>query len=277
MDDRERLAHRGPLGLPLLVAALAGAAIAGYLSVARLAGEPAVCGPSQGCETVAQSVYSEVLGFLPVAYLGLAFSVVLVGLAAGWWQRAEDRRMLLAAYGLLLLGTLFAAYLTYLELFVIEAIFLPGACRMPCPSSWRWSSPVSPWVAAREDRRSLASTPSERVHTPSAERRPDRPAGRHRESRPRICEPSQYTTPVVARVSSSCCATVGERRISSSSPGTVIVQAAGYVAPVAGLVQRSVTLIANAVPSRCRVAPSGATRVPYAREWCRRRRARGKR
>jgi uncharacterized membrane protein len=118
VDDGPRQVHRGPLGLPLLVAALA---VAGYLSVTRLVGEPAVCGPSHGCETVAQSVYSEVLGFLPVAYLGLAFSVVLVGLAATWWRRA-DRRMLLAAYGLLLLGTLFAAYLTYLELFVIEAI-----------------------------------------------------------------------------------------------------------------------------------------------------------
>jgi uncharacterized membrane protein len=60
-------------------------------------------------------------GILPVAYLGFAFSMVLVGLAAAWWLRA-DRRALLGAYGMLLLGTVFAAYLTYLELFVIEAI-----------------------------------------------------------------------------------------------------------------------------------------------------------
>lgn len=44
-------------------------------------------------------------------------------LAATWWRRG-DRRVLLAAYGMLLLGTLFVAYLTYLELFVIEAICL---------------------------------------------------------------------------------------------------------------------------------------------------------
>lgn len=84
-------------------------------------GEPAVCGPSQGCETVAQSEYAVLLGLVPVAYLGFAFSLLLVGLAAAWWRRS-DRRMLLAAYGLLLLGTLFVAYLTYLELFVIHAI-----------------------------------------------------------------------------------------------------------------------------------------------------------
>jgi len=112
---------RGPLGLPLLAVALGSAAIAAYLSVTRVAGEPAVCGPSHGCETVAQSEYSVLLGFLPVAFLGLGFSLVVVALAARWWWRA-DRRALLAAYGLLLLGTLFVAYLTYVEVFVIEAI-----------------------------------------------------------------------------------------------------------------------------------------------------------
>jgi uncharacterized membrane protein len=94
--------------------------VAGYLSVARAAGEAAACGPSRGCETVAASAYSVVFG-VPVAYLGLAFSLVVAVLAAAWWLR-RDRRALLAAYGFLLLGTLFVAYLTYLELFVIEAI-----------------------------------------------------------------------------------------------------------------------------------------------------------
>ena len=46
--------------------------------------------------------------------------LVLVGL---WWLRRE-RRALLVAYGLLLLATLGVAYLTFLELFVIEAICL---------------------------------------------------------------------------------------------------------------------------------------------------------
>ena len=96
------------------------AGIAAYLSVLRVIGENAVCGPSHGCETVASSEYSAILG-IPVAFLGLAFALALVGLAATWWRRA-DRRVLLAAYGMLLLGTLFVAYLTYLELFVIEAI-----------------------------------------------------------------------------------------------------------------------------------------------------------
>ena len=41
------------------------------------------------------------------------------------------------------------------------------------------------------------------------------------------CEPSQYTTPVVARVSSSWAATVGVRSMTSASPGIVIRQPAG--------------------------------------------------
>jgi uncharacterized membrane protein len=79
-----------------------------------------VCGPSQGCETVASSSYSAILG-VPVAYLGVGASIVLVACAVTWWRRA-DRRALLVAYGLLLFSTLFAAYLTYLELFEIHAI-----------------------------------------------------------------------------------------------------------------------------------------------------------
>ncbi len=99
---------------------LASALVSGYLGLARAMGEAAVCGPSNGCETVASSEYSAVLG-IPVAFLGFGLSLVLLVLAGLWWLRRE-RRALLAAYGLLLLATLGVAYLTYLELFVIEAI-----------------------------------------------------------------------------------------------------------------------------------------------------------
>jgi uncharacterized membrane protein len=106
--------------LPLLALALAGLAIAGYLLAVRLSGSAAVCGPSHGCEIVAASEYSTVLG-IPVAGVGLGFSLVLAACAAVWWRRAA-RRALLAAYLLLLVATLAVAYLTYLELFVIDAI-----------------------------------------------------------------------------------------------------------------------------------------------------------
>jgi uncharacterized membrane protein len=104
----------------LALVTLAGAGIAGYLAVLRLQGASAVCGPSHGCDIVAASEYAEVLG-IPVAVFGLACSLVLAGLAVAWWLRGE-RRALLAAYLLLLGATGAVAYLTFLELFVIEAI-----------------------------------------------------------------------------------------------------------------------------------------------------------
>lgn len=104
----------------LAAAAVAGLAIALYLSITRLSGGLPACGPVQGCDTVALSEYSEVLG-IPVAFLGAGFSAVLLALVATWlWRR--DRRLLLASYGLAMLGVVFVAYLTYLELFVIHAI-----------------------------------------------------------------------------------------------------------------------------------------------------------
>ena len=100
--------------------AVVGLLIAGYLSWTRLSGGLPVCGPLHGCETVALSPYSEILG-IPVAFLGVGFSLVLVGLSLVWWW-TQDRRALIGLYGLGLLGVLFVAYLTYLELFVIGAV-----------------------------------------------------------------------------------------------------------------------------------------------------------
>jgi uncharacterized membrane protein len=111
---------RGALGLPLVVATIAGLLASGYLVVVHFLGEAPVCGPVKGCETVTTSEYSMVLG-IPIALLGFGLSLVLVACAFAWWRLA-DRRPLLALYALLLLATLAVAYLTYLELFVIHAI-----------------------------------------------------------------------------------------------------------------------------------------------------------
>ena len=111
---------RARSGLLATIVAILGLLIAGYLTWTRLTGGLPVCGPLHGCETVALSPYSELAG-IPVAILGVGYSLVLVGLALAWWRRA-DRRALVGLYALGLLGLLFVAYLTYLELFVIGAI-----------------------------------------------------------------------------------------------------------------------------------------------------------
>ena len=100
--------------------AIAGLAIGSYLLAVRILGEAPACGPVKGCDTVAASEFATLFG-LPVALYGVGFSVVLAGGCMTWWRRGE-RRALYSAYGLGLAGIIAVAYLTYLELFVIEAI-----------------------------------------------------------------------------------------------------------------------------------------------------------
>ena len=107
-------------GPAMTILALVGLAAAAYLTATKLLGEVPACGPIHGCEDVAASSYSELFG-IPVALFGVAFSVVLIGLSVAWWRTA-DRRALVGAYGLGLLGCFVVAGLTYLELFVIHAI-----------------------------------------------------------------------------------------------------------------------------------------------------------
>jgi uncharacterized membrane protein len=97
--------------------AVVGLLISAYLTWVHYAGVAPVCvGGSGGCETVQASSYATLLG-VPVAALGL---VGYSGLLLSAFLRGGDGAYL----GLLvaLVGTLFSAYLTYLELFVIHAV-----------------------------------------------------------------------------------------------------------------------------------------------------------
>ena len=106
-------ALRGPLG----VLALAGVAISAYLAYSHLGGTVPVCaGGSGGCGAVQASRYSEVLG-VPVALIGV-FGYAAMLLAA----LVRDGRAAVFGVFFALTGTLYSAYLTYLELFVIGAI-----------------------------------------------------------------------------------------------------------------------------------------------------------
>jgi len=97
-----------------------GLGISAYLTITKLAGGSPVCGPLQGCETVDASPYSTIAG-IPTAAFGLVYSgFVLV--ATAWWARRGDRRFLLGAYLVGLVGVLLEAYLVYLQLAVIHAV-----------------------------------------------------------------------------------------------------------------------------------------------------------
>jgi uncharacterized membrane protein len=104
-------------GLRRMIAGLAllGVAVASYLVYVHYADIAPVC-TTGGCEKVQSSDYAELLG-IPVALLGLVGCLGILGSLA---VPGESGRMLGA--GLSLIGFGFSAYLTYLELFEIDAI-----------------------------------------------------------------------------------------------------------------------------------------------------------
>jgi uncharacterized membrane protein len=107
-------------GLILAVLDIVGLAVASYLSIVELGGGVPVCGPIKGCEEVARSEYSRI-GGIPVAVFGVALSLVLLSCAIAWW-RSNLYGLLLAHYGLSLVGVVFEAYFTYLQVAVIGAV-----------------------------------------------------------------------------------------------------------------------------------------------------------
>jgi uncharacterized membrane protein len=101
----------------IAVAALLGLLVAGYLTYVHYAElEPICAGGSGGCEKVQNSSYAELAG-VPVAVLGLVgYALILASL----WLPSELGRMCGAL--LALIGFGFSLYLTWAELFEIDAI-----------------------------------------------------------------------------------------------------------------------------------------------------------
>jgi len=106
-----------PPRLTLLVLAVLGVLISAYLTWTHFAGLTPVCtGSVEGCQTVQSSRYAAVLG-IPVALLGLIAYGGLIFSTALWRETGIYLGLLIS-----LVGTLFSAYLTYLEIFVIGAL-----------------------------------------------------------------------------------------------------------------------------------------------------------
>jgi uncharacterized membrane protein len=108
----------------VLVVAVAGIGVAGYLTYVEATAVEAICGPVGDCNAVQNSSYSRVFGILPVGIMGLIgyFAIlaawVVQKLRQGVW--ADYAR--LAMLGMAVFGTLYSIYLTYLELWVINAV-----------------------------------------------------------------------------------------------------------------------------------------------------------
>lgn len=103
---------------------VAGLAIALYLTYVETRAAPAFCGPVGDCNAVQNSPYAILFGFLPVAMVGVAGYLAILTLL--FISRISNRKLAsiapLGVYSFTLFGSLFSAYLTYLEIFVIKAV-----------------------------------------------------------------------------------------------------------------------------------------------------------
>lgn len=111
----------------MILLTLAGLGVSLYLMWGYTApGATLACGSSQGCETVKNSVYANLMG-IPLPILGLAsylslLLLLLVQNQASVTARGRSAHIALAIFGFSLAGVLYSAYLTYIELFVIYAV-----------------------------------------------------------------------------------------------------------------------------------------------------------
>jgi uncharacterized membrane protein len=104
------------LRIAIAVVAALGLVIAGYLTYVHYAGLHVLCLSSGGCETVQASDYAKLAG-VPVALIGL---VGYIAILASLLLPREVQ--VTAGAGLAMIGFGFSAYLTYRELFTIDAI-----------------------------------------------------------------------------------------------------------------------------------------------------------
>lgn len=104
-----------------LALAVAGIADAVYLTIVHYDTKALVCGLGD-CETVQTSRYAEIAG-VPIALLGVLMYVAIAVLGLSRFRLPmQADRLTFAIFAIALAGTAYAAYLTYLEIAVIDAI-----------------------------------------------------------------------------------------------------------------------------------------------------------
>lgn len=115
--------------LPWLEAAipvlgLVGLGVALYMLYVEATPANAICGPIGDCNSVQESPYARIMGWLPVGLAGVMGYLAIF--AAWWWGKRRKTgwgaMMPVILLGFSAFGTLYSIYLTYLEIFVIQAV-----------------------------------------------------------------------------------------------------------------------------------------------------------
>jgi len=93
-----------------------------YLLIFKLSKNNAMCLGNGDCSTVNSSRFSVIYG-IPVSLLGMiAYLAIFILLALELRKILTRENSNLLVFGLSLVGVLFSAYLTYIELYVIHAV-----------------------------------------------------------------------------------------------------------------------------------------------------------
>jgi uncharacterized membrane protein len=103
--------------ITMIVIAALGLGVASYLTYTHYTNTVVLCSISHGCETVQHSVYADLAG-IPVALIGLVGYILILGSLLA----PSSERTRLATMSFTMVGFGFSAYLTYRELFSINAI-----------------------------------------------------------------------------------------------------------------------------------------------------------
>lgn len=101
--------------------ALIGLVDAFYLAHASYTGASLSCAIFEGCNTVAQSAYTRMLG-VPLSYLGVLYYLGVLALASLLAYDPFSRGMRLGILLYSVLGVGYSAYFEYLQVFKIDAI-----------------------------------------------------------------------------------------------------------------------------------------------------------
>jgi uncharacterized membrane protein len=116
-DEPVKIPAEGTLRRVATFVAVLGVGVATYIAIADAGGGAPTClAGGGGCETVANSSHSHLFG-VNIAVFGIVGYVLLLVTAL---LRGDGPRM--AGFTLALVGFGYSVYLTYLELFVIDAI-----------------------------------------------------------------------------------------------------------------------------------------------------------
>jgi len=121
-----KTSHQGKIGHVLKWVSFAltilGSVDAIYLLVLKYTQSEAMCVGSHGCITVNNSTYSMIYG-LPISLIGL-IGYLCIGVALllePYWKLVNEQSPLFI-FGASLIGVIFSAYLTWIELYIIHAI-----------------------------------------------------------------------------------------------------------------------------------------------------------